>query len=258
MWRATAPDPGQRFADGADLHATLLELRGALGRPHNVLAGGEVTRMLPGPQRQNFPASGVLPGAPPPSSSPRSTLPPCRAARGPSCWGHRRGGRGRRRLRGDHRPAECARELRRGAAGFHPIGAGQTSPTVPSPEPTSRWSGGPGLVAPASPVCFAGLTSIGGFYTAQTVDCDTGHEWEAFLVGSLSEDTPSANIDDVDADPAVIEACTTEALAAYTGTAADGMEIRVLPPSEAAFEGGSRLFYCVASEGTGTGSFRAS
>ena len=44
-----------RFADGAELHSALLDLRGQLGRSHNVLAGGEVTRMTPGLQQQRFP-----------------------------------------------------------------------------------------------------------------------------------------------------------------------------------------------------------
>ena len=292
IWRATAPQAELRFADGSELNSALLELRGQLGRPHNVLAGSEVTRLTPGQlQRQKFPAATPTPGSgggpplPPtpnaPLSSPGSAPQPFAAS-----------------IDGATRPRR-AWPVVVGALALVAVGGGvfataqllggtnaadtppvsDTTPVDSTPkspelspeeseleppaptesEPSPLDPGLPeGVLVPSTPTCFGGLVTISGFYTANQVDCSEEHAWEAFAYGSLDDDIASANIDDVANDPAVIEACTYANLGTYTGLPADTFDIQVLPPSEASFEGGSRLFHCLAStpESTTTGSFR--
>lgn len=268
IWRATAPQAGQRYADGGALHAALLALRGRLGSPHQVLAGSDVTRVLPtapatppGPPPVPFPAPAAPVG--PASAGPAALNEPTRARRAwpvvlsvglAAALGVGGFALGRGLL-----PNQDASSVGQAPSPSRtPSAAVEPSPT-PTPGESQEGEPGPGLVVPASPVCFAGLVSVAGYYSAQQVDCDSEHHWEAYLVGSLSDDTASASIADVEKDPAVKAACTIENLAAYTDLPVDELESRVLPPTREAFDGGSRLFYCVAAaaDGPTTGSFRS-
>lgn len=289
IWRATSPQSTQRFADAGELHAALLSLRGQLGRTHNMLSGGEVTRMAPGLQQQHF---GPQPGAPVgqaqplglmggPAATPPSVPSPGVAASIDAPTRPRRAwpvvvgailavaigaGGYAAATSAFNGPGQTAQN-KPGATGGTPSTqqspGGEPSPSArptSSPEVTPSTSSPPhngGGVVPASPTCFGGLVSISGYYSAREVDCAKPHAWEAYLVGSLTDDTPSAHIDDVEGDAAVKEACTAEALGSYTALPVDSLDLQVLPPSEAAFLSGSRVFYCLASAGSDeTGSFK--
>lgn len=299
IWRATAPQAEQRFADAGELHAALLDLRGVLGRPRNVLGGGEVTRMVPGQlQQQRFPAGPPTPGAqgsgslrslPSPGSGP-GAMPPAALSAGLEAKTRPRrawpyvvgalalvavGGGGYLGAQLLNQGTPVAEQLPGGAT-TPPVtapGQGTPTPTVPSPspepsgelspEPSSAPSPLPSLgddfvgLVPEVPICFGGLTSISGYYNAAQVDCDGGQAWEAYAYGTLVDETPSANIADVEKDPRVVASCTPEALAHYTALPIDELEVQVLPPTEAEFATGSRLYFCLASVPDGlTGSFR--
>lgn len=289
IWRATAPQAEHRFADGAELHSALLDLRGQLGRPHNVLAGGEVTRMTPGLQQQRFPlapSGGSGNGQRPPLQPPPLGAPsPAPVAQFASIDGPTRPRRawpivlgvllavalggggvaiGRQLVNG---PMQSAEEPPARTDTSKPAGS-QTPGTTPSPDPSlspspsispepSGEGAEYGSLAPAEPICFGGLVSISGYYTYREASCADPHPWEAYRMGSLTDDVASANIDDVLEDPAVQATCTSAALEEYTGLGIDEVDLQVLPPSEAAFATGSRMFYCVASTGSDSaGSFK--
>lgn len=72
IWRATAPRASERYADGVELHAALLGLRGALGKAEEVLPGGEIARIArpgPGNPPHGAPRPPISQGSPPPFTS---------------------------------------------------------------------------------------------------------------------------------------------------------------------------------------------
>jgi len=106
---------------------------------------------------------------------------------------------------------------------------------------------------PAAPECFAGLTVISGAASAEPLPCNQPHYWETFAMAILPADVRTFDQPTVAADPTVRKVCSgTVMLASRQGLArrlplAD-WEIQVLPPSEAAFDGGSRVYRCLADE----------
>ncbi|MFV0451513.1 MAG: protein kinase domain-containing protein [Propioniciclava sp.] len=127
--------------------------------------------------------------------------------------------------------------------------------TPPSSAPTESTPAGTAPdpeAAPEAGQCWDGIVSIAGHVSAQQTDCAEPHLWETFASGLLDPLTPSATLDDVFEDPNVQLSCTADALADYTNTRTDDLEVAVIPPSEVAFAGGSRGFACVATV-TGSG-----
>jgi len=106
---------------------------------------------------------------------------------------------------------------------------------------------------PAAPECFAGLTVISGAASAEPLPCGRPHYWETFAMAILPADVRTFDQPTVAADPTVREVCSgTVMLASRQGLArrlplAD-WEIQVLPPTEAAFDSGSRVYRCLADE----------
>ena len=258
IWRATAPQREQRFADGAALNAALLELRGQLGRPRSILAGSEVTRMVPDKGQQvQFPVQ------PPnqPSGPPGKQAGVDHETRPRRAWpivvscvllgAVIGGGASYLALRSARNDAQLPIPPA-STSDSGPANAPAPSPSITLTDPSETGQ----IQVPAAPICFGGLVDIAGTVSAEEIDCAMPHFWEAYAVGSLAEDIASPSLADVSADATVIKACTPERFESYSQITADGIELAVLPPSSTAFGAGSRMFLCIASDGVSVGSFQ--
>ena len=106
---------------------------------------------------------------------------------------------------------------------------------------------------PASPECFGGLVVSAGSATAERMACNRSHDWETFAIAILPARVRTFDQDAVSADPAVRTVCSEAVmLASRRGQArrlpAPAWRIQVLPPSEAAFSSGTRVYRCLANE----------
>lgn len=270
IWKATAPQREQRFADGPDLHAAMLELRGRFGRPHNVLAGGEVTRMKPGelapvPQKQHFRPAPMAtptsqrpaalrpvgaPGSPPPGPArPRRAWPVVVT----SVLGAALVGGGAIALSQAVGGTQSA-DQQVGVNSARPT----ATPTVGSTTAPTDVAAQPAEVSPsATPdfrtmdysLCYEDAVITPGMDHPEQVSCLAEHSWEAFAMGFMSEGLQEQDEESVLADPTVAAACSPESLAGYTDRPIDGFEIGVLTPESDDFDAGSRIFYCLAGNG---------
>jgi Protein kinase domain len=106
---------------------------------------------------------------------------------------------------------------------------------------------------PASPECFGGLVVSAGSATAEPVACNRSHYWETFAIAMLPATVRTFDQDTVAADPAVRTVCSRAVmLASRRGQArrlpGRDWRVGVLPPSEAAFGSGTRVYRCLANE----------
>jgi len=106
---------------------------------------------------------------------------------------------------------------------------------------------------PASPECFDGIVEAAGSATAASVPCDRPHYWETFAIAILPATVRTFDQRVVAANPTVSTVCSQAVmLASRQGQArrlpARDWRIDVLPPSEAAFGRGSRIYRCLANE----------
>ena len=117
---------------------------------------------------------------------------------------------------------------------------------------------------PANSECFNGLTVISGAASAEPLPCNAAHVWETFAIAILPADVQTFDQPTVAADPTVRRVCSEAVLlASRQGPArrlpAPAWDIQVLPPSEAAYDSGSRVYRCLANEighEPGTSQFR--
>jgi hypothetical protein len=134
-----------------------------------------------------------------------------------------------------------------GAAATEVFGIGTTSAGCPA---TRRVAA---ARCPASPECFGGLVVSAGSATAEHMACKRSHDWETFAIAILPARVRTFDQDAVSADPAVRTVCSEAMmLASRRGRArrlpAPAWRIQVLPPSEAAFDSGTRVYRCLANE----------
>ena len=106
---------------------------------------------------------------------------------------------------------------------------------------------------PAAPECFGGIVESAGSASAEPTACDRPHYWETFAIAVLPATVRTFEQRVVAADPTVSMACSRAVmLASRQGQArrlpARDWRIDVLPPSEAAFGQGSRVYRCLANE----------
>jgi len=106
---------------------------------------------------------------------------------------------------------------------------------------------------PASPECFGGIVVSAGSASAERLPGDQPHSWETFAIAILPADVRTFDQRVVTADPAVSKVCSQPVmLASRQGQArrlpAPDWDIAVLPPSEAAFGSGTRVYRCLARE----------
>ena len=106
---------------------------------------------------------------------------------------------------------------------------------------------------PATPECFNGLTVISGAASTEQLPCNGPHVWETFAIAILPAEVHTFDQPMVAADPTVQRVCSEAVmLASRQGPArrdpAPDWDIQVLPPSEAAYDSGSRVYRCLANE----------
>jgi hypothetical protein len=134
-----------------------------------------------------------------------------------------------------------------GAAATEVFGIGTTSAGCPATRQVAA------ARCPASPECFGGLVVSAGSASAEPVACNRSHYWETFAIAILPAEVRTFDQDAVGADRAVRTVCSeTVMLASRRGQArrlpARDWRINVLPPSEAAFDSGTRVYRCLANE----------
>jgi hypothetical protein len=106
---------------------------------------------------------------------------------------------------------------------------------------------------PASPECFGGIVVSAGSVSARTVACDRPHSWETFAIAILPATVRTFDQRTVAANPTVHTACSRAVmLESRQGQArrlpGRDWRVAVMPPSEAAFGSGSRVYRCLANE----------
>ncbi len=110
---------------------------------------------------------------------------------------------------------------------------------------------------PRSPECWNGLTVSSGGAIASSLPCTQPHIWETFAIAILPAGVRTFDQSIVEANPTVGAVCSMHVLlASRLGAAREipqgSWQIQVLPPDEAAFQGGARAYRCVAHQIGGT------
>ena len=105
---------------------------------------------------------------------------------------------------------------------------------------------------PAVPECWTGLVEISGAVSAEPLPCSQPHDWETFVIAIMPTDAQTFDQPTLAENPTVRAVCSMPVLlASRRATArqipARSWQIEVLPPTEAAFDSGTRTFRCVAS-----------
>jgi hypothetical protein len=104
---------------------------------------------------------------------------------------------------------------------------------------------------PASPECWAGLVEISGVVSAETLPCDQAHYWETFAIAIMPAGARTFDQPTLAENPTVRAVCSLRVLLASRRAAArripvSSWQIEVLPPTEAAYDSGTRTYRCVA------------
>jgi Protein kinase domain len=115
---------------------------------------------------------------------------------------------------------------------------------------------GAGARCTASPECWDGLDETEGVITTSALPCTGQHTWQTFAIGIMPSSAASANVNIVQADPAVSAVCSYPVLlSSLVGKARliprSQWSIQVVPPDEAAFDSGIRTYRCLAALGYG-------
>jgi serine/threonine protein kinase len=117
---------------------------------------------------------------------------------------------------------------------------------------------------PANPECWAGLVEISGVVSAESLPCDRKHYWETFAIAIMPAGTRTFDEPTLAENPTVRAVCSPPVLLASRRVdarriPASSWQIEVLPPTEAAFDSGTRTYRCVADvtgSQPGTSQFR--
>ena len=125
--------------------------------------------------------------------------------------------------------------------------AEKATPSAPTTEEDAAGSGA---------VCFGEIVDGVDGRTAERVDCAEEHVWESFATGTFPDDADDSVLTSPKSEEAFEQTCTPGALSEYTDEPSTFFEVDALPPTKAHFDTGSRLFHCLASKGTTTGSVK--
>jgi hypothetical protein len=133
--------------------------------------------------------------------------------------------------------------------------AGLGIPTVTSGCPAASVPGA-GARCPRDPECWAGLVITAGSASARNLPCTRPHVWQTFAIAILPAGVRTFDTDSVAGNPTVSAVCSTRVLlasrrATALGVPAGSWQVTVLPPDEAAFDGGARAYRCLAHQGGG-------
>jgi hypothetical protein len=95
-----------------------------------------------------------------------------------------------------------------------------------------------------------------GSASARNLPCTRPHVWQTFAIAILPAGVRTFDADSVAGNPTVSAVCSTRVLlasrrATALGVPAGSWQITVLPPDEAAFDGGARAYRCLAHQGGG-------
>jgi hypothetical protein len=117
---------------------------------------------------------------------------------------------------------------------------------------------GVGARCPRGPECWAGLVVTAGSASARRLPCTHPHVWQTFAIAILPAGGRTFDAGTVAGNPTVTAVCSMRVLlASRRGAArqlpAGSWQITVLPPDEAAFDGGARAYRCLAGRGSGSG-----
>lgn len=104
---------------------------------------------------------------------------------------------------------------------------------------------------PANPECWAGLVEISGVVSAETLPCGQPHYWETFAIAIMPAGARTFDEPTLAENPTVRAVCSLPVLLASRRVdaqriPASSWQIEVLPPTEAAFDSGTRTYRCVA------------
>ena len=104
---------------------------------------------------------------------------------------------------------------------------------------------------PANPECWAGLVEISGAVSAEPLPCDQPHYWETFAIAIMPVGARTFDEPTLAENPTVRAVCSLPVLLASRRVdarriPASSWQIEVLPPTEAAFDSGTRTYRCVA------------
>jgi hypothetical protein len=144
------------------------------------------------------------------------------------------------------------------STGARPVAApaaGFGAPTVTTGCPAASVPGA-GARCPRSPECWAGLVVVAGSASARSLPCTRPHVWQTFAIAILPTGVRTFDADTVAGNPTVSAVCSRQVLlASRRGAArqlpAGSWQIAVLPPDEAAFDGGARAYRCLAARSSG-------
>jgi serine/threonine protein kinase len=128
-----------------------------------------------------------------------------------------------------------------GAFGIATVRAGCPAASVPSAPAR----------CPASPECWAGLVEIAGVVTAGPLPCDRPHYWETFAIAIMPADAQTFDEPTLAENPTVRAVCSLKVLLDSRRLdarriPASSWQIQILPPTEAAYDSGTRTYRCVA------------
>jgi protein kinase-like protein len=112
-----------------------------------------------------------------------------------------------------------------------------------------------GARCPARPECWAGMVETSGAVTDRSLPCTRPHYWETFAIAILPADARTFDQPTLERNPTVSAVCSMRILlASRRGRAlripVSAWRVDVLPPTEAAFDSGTRTYRCVANVNT--------
>ncbi|MFS1301953.1 serine/threonine-protein kinase [Streptosporangium longisporum] len=120
--------------------------------------------------------------------------------------------------------------------------------TVTQGCPAARVAGA-GAACPAKAECWGGLVSIAGDTTARRIDCGRPHSWQTYAIAPLPQGTRIGDLASLEDHPAVRKVCSGTVMFASMHDQRNDRESRwhgtVLPPSQARFQDGVRVYRCL-------------
>jgi len=136
-----------------------------------------------------------------------------------------------------------------------PARGGFGIPTVTSGCPAAAVPAA-GARCPRNPECWNGMNEISGSVTARSLPCTQPHIWETFAIAILPAGVRTFDQQTVAQNPVVSAVCSLRVLLQSRLGAARQIPqaswaVEVMPPDEAAFDGGDRAYRCLAHRTTG-------